>query len=90
MLFQKLVLIAVGEARIAVIGRLVDCVTPTRQPIAVGDPDGFAGFVAGCPVALLIFGIAPASCIVPVPNLNAKFGSQPIREPMKGSGGEFF
>src|SRR5438105_6197686 len=75
--------IAVVDARISVIVRLIDRVAAARQSIAIGRRDRFCRFIRCGPVALPVCRIAPRAARIPMPRFAAKFRGQSIRQRLK-------
>ena len=72
--------IAVGQSRVTVVFGLVDGVSAARQTVAKRRQNRRAGLVVGSPVASRVLAVAPAATWIPVPGLDAQFGTQTIAE----------
>src|SRR5436190_994368 len=64
----------------AIVIRLIDRVSASRQTIAIGDIDGFAERIVGRPVSALVNRITPRAARVPMPDFASKLGSQPVSQ----------
>jgi len=78
--FPEWVVIAVGDTGLAVVIRLIDCVSPPWQTVAVGEIDRFAEWIVRGPVSALVDRIAPRSPRIPMPDFTGKLGAQTIRQ----------
>ena len=78
--FPKRFFVTIRNPRIAIVIRLIDRVSASRQTIAIGDIDGFAERIVGRPVSALVNRITPRAARVPMPDFAGKLGSQPVTQ----------